>query len=628
MSANEQTQQTQVAQQQQIQDKQQAQQGGGKAPKFQNPDDASQKPQHMLPTVKRLAAYLKRSSLLIIGALLLTIASTVMVVYSPRRLGEAITIIFDGIRFGTGIDFDQVGFILLTVAALFLGVFITTFLQQRIMVLVAQRSTYTLRNELRAKMNKVPLAFFDKNSNGNLMSIATNDIDNIAMNLQQSLTDLISSVVLLVGFLWMMLSISPLLTGITCLIIPGTVIVMLIVTPATNKHTKKYYQSLGDLNTQIEETYQGFAVVKSFNGEERALQKFEAVNGNMVQSGWKARFFGGTMMPSMGLVQNVIYILIAVVGSVNVVAGAILIGDLTAFLQYSSQFSSPIMKILQSWGNFIAMIASAERVFGVLDAADMEEYEDEFPNCEGEGVKVAFDHVRFGYTEETLMEDFCMDVSEGQMVAIVGHTGAGKTTIINLLERFYEIQGGSIRIDGTDIRNVSRQTVRRRTGMVLQDTSLFSGTIFDNIHYGNENATDEQVYAAARAAYADDFIAKLPDGYQTILGEDAENISQGQRQLLTIARAFVSDPEILILDEATSNVDSRTELIIQSAMKRLLVGRTSFVVAHRLSTIYDADRILVMESGAVVETGSHRELLTQDGVYADIYNSQFALKSA
>jgi ATP-binding cassette subfamily B protein len=430
-----------------------------------------------------------------------------------------------------------------------------------------------------------------------------------------------------VGFFWMMISISPLLTGLACLIIPGTVIIMSITTPKTKKYTKSYYKSLGELNTQIEETYQGFSVVKSFNGEDKATQKFGSVNENMVKTGWKARFFGGLMMPSMTLVQNVVYVLIAVIGSVHVVAGTILIGDMTAFLQYSGQFANPIMQILQSWGNFIAMIASAERAFEMLDAEEMVEYSKKFPNRRDETTKVAFDHVKFGYTDEPLMKDFSIDVQNGQMVAIVGHTGAGKTTLINLLERFYEIQDGGIRIDGIDIRNVDRQAVRQRIGMVLQDTWLFYGTIYDNIRYGNENAAKEQIYAAAKAAYADDFIQKLPDGYNTILNEDAENISQGQRQLITIARAFVSDPEILILDEATSNVDSRTELIIQSAMKRLLKGRTSFVVAHRLSTIYDADRILVMDNGDIVETGSHKELMSMNGTYADIYNSQFAQKS-
>lgn len=329
----------------------------------------------------------------------------------------------------------------------------------------------------------------------------------------------------------------------------------------------------------------------------------------------------------MLLIQNIAYVLIAAIGCVNVVSGSILIGNMQAFLQYSSQFSNPLMQFTQIWNNLLSMIASAERVFDVLDAEETAEKETMLPDKK-EDSKVAFENVCFGYGDTPLMNGFNLHVKEGQMVAIVGHTGAGKTTLINLLERFYEIQDGSLRIDGTDVRNMAAAELRSHIGMVLQDAWLFSGTIYDNIKYGNENATDEQIYAAAKAAYADEFIRKLPDGYQTVLSEDAGNISQGQRQLITIARAFVSDPEILVLDEATSNVDSRTELIIQQAMRRLLKGRTSFVVAHRLSTIYDADRILVMDSGDIVETGTHKELLAQGGTYADIYNSQFARDAA
>ena len=586
------------------------------------------KPKNMWATIKRLLGYMKKSSILIALTVVIAITGTVMQVISPKMLGNATTVIFNGLKQGNGIDFHRLGVILLTVVGLYVGVFITTFLQQRIMVVVSQKTTYALRNELKAKMNRVPVSYFDKHSNGNLMSVAANDINNIVTSMQQSLTELISSAILVVGVFAIMIYISPLLTLLACVMIPGSLVIMKLLTPNTQKNNKKYYKLQGELNGQIEETYQGFTVVKSFSGETDMLTKFDVTNKEMVQSGWRARFFGGIMMPSMSVLQNLIYIFIAVIGAIKVVGGSITIGDMQAFLQYSSQFSSPLVKLSQIWGSILSTIVSAERVFELLDAEESSEYEEEFLNIGEENAKVVFDHVKFGYTDQLLMKDFCMEVQEGQMVAIVGHTGAGKTTIINLLQRFYEISGGGIRIDGIDIRNANRQSLRQKIGMVLQDTWLFSGTIYDNIKYGNEAATKEQIYAAAKAAYADDFIQKLPDGYNSVLNEEASNISQGQRQLITIARAFVTNPEILILDEATSNVDSRTELVIQSAMKRLLAGRTSFVVAHRLSTIYEADQILVMDQGDIVETGNHKELLKKKGTYADIYNSQFAQKSA
>ncbi len=585
-----------------------------------------QKPEEMWKTLKRLMRYMEKSSLLIMLTLLIAIAGTLMQVFSPKILGNATTLIFNGTVSDAGIDFSAVASTLFVVGLLYVGTSVTNFLQIWIMTRVSQKITYVLRNELKAKMNNVPISFFDKNANGNLMSIAVNDMDNIATTLQQSLTQLISSVVLAVGTLWFMLTISPLLTWIAAMMIPGSFLVMKIIMPRAQSNFRKFFQQQGELNGHIEESYNAHAVIKSFNGEENANKKFDAYNDAMYESGWKSKFFGGLTMPSMMVMQNIFYVFVAMVGAMKVAAGSILIGDMQAFLQYSTQFSRPIAQFGQIWNGILSTVSSAERVFVVLDAENLPEYKETFTDVQTDS-KVKFDHVKFGYTEELLMNDFSLEVDRGQMIAIVGHTGAGKTTLINLVERFYEISGGGIYLDGIDMRNMDYHTLRSKIGMVLQDTWLFSGTIYDNIRYGNENATNEQIYAAAKAAYVDDFVRKLPDGYNTVINEEAGNISGGQCQLITIARAFVSNPDILILDEATSNVDSRTEMLIQKAMCRLLKGRTSFVVAHRLSTIYDADNIIVMKDGDIVETGNHASLIAADGTYADIYNSQFAQMS-
>ena len=585
---------------------------------------AAQKPENAWLTIKRLADYMKKSRLSIALTIISAIVGTVMQVYSPKMLGKAITVIYDGVRQSTGIDFTRLGMILLMIATLYIGIFIMAFLQKRFMVIVSQKATYDLRNELRAKMNKVPISYFDKNSDGALMSVAINDIENIVTNLQQSLTEFISSIVLIIGIAWIIFSINLALAIVTCTIIPISLLIMKILTPVVKKNTKMYFKALGELSGQIEETYQGILVIKSFNGENKAAEQFSEINEKMYKTGWRARFTGGAMPQCIAFLYNIIYVIIAVIGSIHVISGTIVIGDVQAFLQYSTQFSLPFAKLGQLWGNILSTIASAERVFNMLAAEEVAEYKKDFPNIDTETAKVVLDHVQLSYTDKLLLKDFCLEVQSGQMVAIVGHTGAGKTTLINLLERFYEIQDGGIRIDGKDIRNISRTALRQRIGIVLQDTWLFTGTIYDNIKYGNKNADKVQIYAAAKAAYANDFIQKLPDGYNTVLGEDTDNISAGQRQLITIARAFAANPDILILDEATSNVDSRTEVIIQKAMRKLLKGRTSFVVAHRLSTIYDADNIIVMNKGDIVETGTHKELIEINGVYADIYNSQFA----
>jgi ATP-binding cassette subfamily B protein len=581
------------------------------------------KPKSTWITIKRLLGTMKNSSLLIVIALLIAIVGTAMQVATPKILGRATNIIFSSIKVQTGIDFSKFGVILLTVGAMYLVTFIAAFLQERIMTIVSLKTTETLRNAVKAKLNKVPILYFDKHSTGELMSVAANDIDNISTNLQQSITQLISSIILVVGSLAIMITISPMLTLLSCIIIPASVLITKLLSPLVQRNSKKYMQSMGRLNGNIEETFQNFTLIKSFEGEKEALETFQKSNGDIRQSGWRAKFFGMSMMHIMMLVQNATYVLIAAMGAMRVISGTIMIGDLQAFLQYSGQFASPISRMSQIWASLLSAIASAERVFEIMDTDEMTVYQKEFENVTTSS-KVLFNKVKFGYNATPLMNDFNLAVNNGQTIAIVGHTGAGKTTLVNLLERFYEIQGGSINIDGIDIRNMSYDNLRCQISMVLQDTWLFSGTIYDNIKFGNENATDEQIYAAAKASFADDFIQKLPDRYNTLLGEDAGNISQGQKQLITIARAFVADPEIIILDEATSSVDSRTEMVIQKAMQRLLKGRTSFVVAHRLSTIYNADNIIVMKDGDIVETGKHNELIAQNGVYADIYSSQFS----
>lgn len=599
-------------------------------------DAVESSPRELVRTVGRLLGFMKTSKLLIAVALVAAIVGTVLQVATPKMLGDATTVLFSGAT-SHAMDFGALASILLGVCGLYAGSFVASFLQQRSMVAVAQRTAATLRQRLKEKMARVPISYLDGRATGDLMSVATNDVDNIAENLQEGLVMLVTSVVLFVGVFVMMLTISPLLTLLACIMVPGGLLVAKLLTGPAKRNNRYYYTHLGSLNAHVEETYQGFAVVKAFGGEEAALADFDERNENMYRTGWRARFFGGIMMPCMMLLENASYVLIAVVGAVQVVGGGMPIGNLQAFLQYSSQFSDPITKFSMVWTNVLSAVASAERVFAVLDAEEMGEADGTgalMPATlatlatDGELPKVAFRDVSFGYGDEPLMEHFDLEVSEGATVAIVGHTGAGKTTLINLLERFYDVDGGAIELDGTDIASLSREEVRGRMGMVLQDPWLFTGTIYDNIAYGNPDAAPEQVRAAAKAAYADEFVRKLPHGFNTVLSEDADNISQGQRQLLTIARAFAADPEILILDEATSSVDGRTELIIQRAMAELMRGRTSFVIAHRLSTVVNADVIVVMDHGAIVEQGTHAELLARGGAYASLYESQFEQKPA
>lgn len=594
------------------------------------------KPKNFWQTTKRLLRYMSTRSYLIGLVFILAIVSTVFQIRTPKILGRATTEIFEGIKQGAKlmmagekvdkfpVNFDKVAQILLIVLAMYAISSIFSFLQQFIMTRVSQRTVYQMRKELKEKMTRVPISYYDTHSNGDIMSRAINDMDNISGTLQQSLTQLVTSLVTFVGILIMMLSISVKLTLVAVITVPLSLIVVMLVAPKSQKHFGEQQKRLGLLNNQVEESYAGQVVIKSFNYEQEAIKVFEEQNEKLFKAGWKAQFISAMIMPLMNFIKNIGYILVAVLGGIKVANGQLPIGDVQAFLQYSNQFAQPISQIANLLNTIQSTIASAERVFEVLDEAEMSNEASGVPAIETDK-KVIFDQVQFGYEDsELLMKNFNLDVDEGDMIAVVGPTGAGKTTLINLIERFYDVKGGSIKYNGVDIRDVSRETLRKEISMVLQDTWLFTGTIFDNIHYGNEQATEEQVYRAAKAARVDDFVRRLPDGYQTILDEEAGNISQGQRQLITIARAFLANPQVLILDEATSSVDTRTEVLIQEAMAELLKKRTSFVVAHRLSTIRDADTIIVMDHGDIIETGNHDELMAKDGFYADLYNSQFS----
>lgn len=587
-------------------------------------------------TVKRLFGYMSKRSIAIIAVFVLAIAAVIFQIQTPKILGEATTEIFKGVMIGAQqmqagqqvtefpIDFEKVGQIILIAIGMYVISAVFNFLQQFIMTRVSQRTVYELRRDLDEKMNRLPISYYDTHSNGDIMSRAINDMDNIASTLQQNLTQFITSVVTFIGVLWMMLTISWQLTLVALATVPLSLIVVMIVAPKSQKFFAAQQKSLGLLNDQVEETYGGHTVVKTFNHEAADQVVFEEENDRLYSAGWKAQFISAIIMPLMNFIKNLGYVFVAVLGGIKVANGNMTLGDVQAFLQYTNQFSQPITQIASLLNTIQSTVASAERVFEVLDEEEMNDEPSSLP-VEDSEYKVRFDHVQFGYApDKLLMTDFNLDVKAGEMVAIVGPTGAGKTTLINLLERFYDVSGGSIRYDGKDTRDLTRDELRSNISMVLQDTWLFTGSIYDNIHYGNEKATKEQVIAAAKAAHVDDFVRKLPEGYDTVLNEEASNISQGQRQLITIARAFLADPDVLILDEATSSVDTRTEILIQKAMGRLLENRTSFVVAHRLSTIRDADNIIVMNHGSIVETGNHEELMAQNGFYADLYNSQFS----
>lgn len=600
-----------------------------------------EKPKNFWGTVRRLFGYMSKRMVAIIAVFVLAIAAVIFQIQTPKVLGKATTEIFKGVMAGAQqmqqgqqvtkfpIDFDKIAQIIATVIVMYLISAVFNFLQQFIMTRVSQRTVYELRHDLEAKMNRVPISYYDTHTNGDIMSRAINDMDNIASTLQQNLTQFVTSAVTLIGVIVMMLSISWQLTLVVLLMIPLSLIIVMIVAPKSQVFFADQQKSLGLLNNQVEETYGGHTIVKTFNHTEKDQEVFEKENQNLYAAGWKAQFISAIIMPLMNFVKNLGYVFVAVLGGVKVANGNMTLGDVQAFLQYTTQFSQPITQLASLMNTIQSTVASAERVFEVLDEEEMSNEKSGLPEEKDTPYKVRFENVQFGYTPDNLlMTDFNLDVKPGEMVAIVGPTGAGKTTLINLLERFYDVSGGSIRYDGVDTRDLSRDELRAQFSMVLQDTWLFTGSIYDNIKYGNDDATDEQIIEAAKAAHVDDFVRKLPEGYNTVLNEDASNISQGQRQLITIARAFLANPDVLILDEATSSVDTRTEILIQKAMNRLLENRTSFVVAHRLSTIRDADNIIVMNHGSIVETGNHDTLMEKDGFYADLYNSQFSEEEA
>ncbi|MCM3160958.1 ABC transporter ATP-binding protein/permease [Metabacillus litoralis] len=583
-----------------------------------------EKPKDFKKTFKRLVGYLKPWKNRMILVAITAIFSTLFNVISPKLLGDATSSIFDSFTSGSAVDFDFISRILLLLIGLYLLSSIFSYAQQYIMASVSQRTVAQLRREVNEKLSRLPLKYFDKHSHGDLLSRAVNDIDNINTSLQQALTQVINSFISIIGIIIMMLVISPLLTLVVVVTIPLSLTVARIVTKFSQKHFVKQQEELGNINGHIEEMFTGHQVVKAFGHENKSIATFDSINDRLYESSWRAQFISGLMMPLMSFVGNIGFIIVAISGGLLVINGSIRVGDVQAFIQYTQQISQPLAQAAGIANMIQVAIASAERVFQLLDEEEEEQEEDAAVKVSELKGHVVFDSVRFGYEKnQPIINDVSLEVKEGQTVAIVGPTGAGKTTIVNLLMRFYELDGGSIKIDGVCLTDMSKEQVRSLFAMVLQDTWLFSGTIRENIAYGHEHATNEEIEAAARNAYADDFIRTLPDGYETMLGEDATNLSQGQRQLLTIARAILAKPKILLLDEATSSVDTRTEMKIQQAMTKLLEGRTSFVIAHRLSTIRDADLILVMNQGDIIEKGTHEELLEKGGFYAELHQSQF-----
>ena len=579
-------------------------------------------------TMKKLFTYLSEYKIGIFFVMIFAIGSTVFNIIGPKVLGKATTEIFKGlvgkVSGGSGIDFTKIGKILLTLLCLYVISACFSFIQGYIMTGVSQKLTYRMRKEISEKINRMPMNYFDKMTHGEVLSRITNDVDTLSQSLNQSATQVITSTTTIIGVLIMMLSISPLMTVVALLILPVSMGLISVIVKRSQKYFMSQQEYLGHVNGQVEEIYGGHNIIKAFNKEEDVIATFKRDNDILYTSAWKSQFLSGMMMPIMQFVGNLGYVGEVILGGYLAMKGTIQVGDIQSFIQYVRSFTMPIQQVAQVANMLQSTAAASERVFEFLEEKE-EDQTVENPVCidKLEG-SVSFDHVHFGYNpDHTIINDFSVDVKPGQKVAIVGPTGAGKTTMIKLLMRFYDVGSGSIKVDGHDVRDFNRDDLRKMFGMVLQDTWLFKGSIEDNIRYGRLDATHEEVVEAAKAARAHRFIKTLPGGYQMELNEEASNVSQGQKQLLTIARAMLADPKILILDEATSSVDTRTEIQIQKAMDQLMKGRTSFVIAHRLSTIRDADVILVMKDGDIVEQGNHEELLAQNGFYAELYNSQF-----